>query len=329
MIDTTKWSEFHFCDVFTVKRGDRLTRINQIPGNIAYISSSKNNNGIDNYILPPDNMEIFENCLTLSNSGSIGYCFYHPYKFVSSDHCTVIKIKDSTVFMDFYIGLFLKPVIESMKHKYGFSREMSNDRLKKEKIILPVTNKGKVDWNFIKNFMIKANKTTLFSNPSISIIKNKTNIDLKTISYDYFIIGKTFEIISGQRLIKIDRISGNIPYYSASDYNNGLTDMIGNPLFIENDALVYSTFGQCYYVEGEFTASDEISILKNSNLNLYNGLFVATIISQSKYKYSFGRKAFANKFLNEVIQLPIDKTGQPDWQFMENYIKSLPYSANL
>jgi len=29
------------------------------------------------------------------------------------------------------------------------------------------------------------------------------------------------------------------------------------------------------------------------------------------------------------IKLPIDNKHNPDWEFMENYIKSLPYSSNL
>ena len=32
---------------------------------------------------------------------------------------------------------------------------------------------------------------------------------------------------------------------------------------------------------------------------------------------------------NPIIKLPVDKDGKPDWQFMEDYIKSLPYSVNL
>ena len=153
MIDTSNWSEFYFCDVFTISRGDRLTRIDQIPGDIAYISSSKNNNGIDNYILPPDNMKIFEKCLTLSNSGSVGYCFYHPYKFVSSDHCTVIEIKNTAVIMNNYIGLFIKPVIELIRHKYSFGREINNNRLKNERIILPIDKTGQPDWQFMETYI--------------------------------------------------------------------------------------------------------------------------------------------------------------------------------
>lgn len=144
-----------------------------------------------------------------------------------------------------------------------------------------------------------------------------------------YIIKDIFKIIRGKRLIEDDREKGTIKYFSASEINNGLTDKISNPLFVESDSLIYSTFGDCYYVDENFTASDEISILKNKNLNKYNGLFVSTVINKNKYKFTYGRKAFKNKFENETIKLPskLNKKNEyePDWEYMENYIKSLPY----
>ena len=33
--------------------------------------------------------------------------------------------------------------------------------------------------------------------------------------------------------------------------------------------------------------------------------------------------------LKTQIKLPVTEKNDPDWQFMEDYIKSLPYSSNL
>ncbi len=331
MIDTTTWSEFNFCDVFTIKRGDRLRRIDQISGNIAYISSSKNNNGIDNYILPPDNMDIFENCLTLSNSGSIGYCFYHPYKFVSSDHCTIIKIKDDTVLMDIHIGLFLKPIIETMRHKYSFGREISNDRLKKETVILPVTNKGKVDWNFIKNFMMNVSKTSSFSNTEINTIKNK--IGLKIDDWKEYKLIDLFDVKGAKpSYTKQEVFPGDYLYITTSNKNNGVASMS----HIEHeDANVITidsaTDGMAFYQEFKFVGSDHVEVLtpKSNFMNKYIGLFIITILNLQVAKYGYGRKRAQKRIKEETLRLPVDKNDNPDWQFMENYIKSLPYSASL
>ena len=328
-INKHNWREFCFEDVFTILRGKRLVKLDQVNGDIAYISSSKKNNGIDNYILPPDFMKVYKNALTLNNSGSVGYCFYHPYKFVASDHCTVIQIKDKKIKLNNYVSLFLKPIIESMKSKYNFAREINNERLKKEKILLPTKNDKSPDWEFMKSYIKELSATIKYDS---KIAKNQIidkSFELEVKKWKEFKIKDIFKIIRGKRLVEIDRIKGDMPYYSASDYDNGLTDKISNPLFVEKDALIYTTFGRCFYVENEFTASDEISILKNKYLNIYNGLFIATIITQNKYKYSFGRKAFENKFSDDIIKLPINEKDEVDFEFMENYIKSLNYSQSL
>ena len=105
--------------------------------------------------------------------------------------------------------------------------------------------------------------------------------------------------------------------------------MISNPLFIEKNALIYTTFGDCYYVEGEFTASDEITILKNKNINKYSGIFMSVVLSQDKFRFSFGRKAFMDRIKQLTVKLPITPEGEPDYQFMEDYIKTLPYSKYI
>ncbi len=158
-------------------------------------------------------------------------------------------------------------------------------------------------------------------------------LDINFNNWSYFPIKEIFPSITrGQRQKASDRISGDIPYYSASKNNNGLTDYIDNPTFIEHDSLIYTTFGDSYYVVGDFTASDEITILNNEKLNKYNGQFLSTIIKQEQFRYSFGRKAFKNKIAEATLYLP-SKTENgkivPDWDYMEKFIKCIDYSRAI
>ncbi len=150
------------------------------------------------------------------------------------------------------------------------------------------------------------------------------------VEWRYFNYSDLFTNIQrGRRLIENDREDGDVLYFSASEENNGCTDRIANPLFVAADSIIYTTFGDAYYVSGEFTASDEVTIFGHGELNIMNGVFIATVMSKNKYKYSFGRKAFRNKFMFDLIPLPVDNDLNPNWKFMENYIRSLPYSINL
>jgi hypothetical protein len=82
--------------------------------------------------------------------------------------------------------------------------------------------------------------------------------------------------------------------------------------------------------EHDFAASQNILLLRNGFLNVYRALFVATVINiMVKNKYSYNRPIQKTKFIDNTIKLPVDSQGKPDWQYMENYIKALPYSDKI
>ena len=57
------------------------------------------------------------------------------------------------------------------------------------------------------------------------------------------------------------------------------------------------------------------------------------MINRDKYRYQYGRQYRQKNFKQHKIKLPAKQNRkgeyEPDWQFMEDYIKSLPYSSNL
>lgn len=149
-LDNTEYGEFYLNDVFEdIQRGKRLTKANFITGETPYVSSSAESNGIDAFIGNEEKVRIFEDCITLANSGSVGSTFYHPYKFVASDHVTHLKHDN----FNKYIYLFLASVIKRLESKYNFNREINDNRLKREVIILPITENGDIDYKFIEEYM--------------------------------------------------------------------------------------------------------------------------------------------------------------------------------
>lgn len=149
---------FRFSDFFDYERGKRLTKENQIAGDIAYISSTAINNGIDNYITPPSYMKVYHNKLTLSNSGSVAYLFYHDYEFVASDHVMVIWAKDFE--LSKYIALFLKPIFERIRYRYNlyaYGRKFNQTRIKETKLLLPAKINDQQqyipDWLYMENYI--------------------------------------------------------------------------------------------------------------------------------------------------------------------------------
>lgn len=154
-LEEKEWDEFFLIELFpNIQRGKRLTKANQEVGTTPYVSSTAINNGVDNYISNIKKVRIFENCLTVANSGSVGAAFYHPYKFVASDHVTHLKNKD----MSMFVYLFISTMINRLSEKYNFNREINDKRICREKIMLPINNDSKPDYEYmeqyIKNIMI-------------------------------------------------------------------------------------------------------------------------------------------------------------------------------
>jgi len=325
VIPQTKWEWFDITSLFKIEKGERLVKTDRIDGEVPLITASSKNNGIVDFLSKEvfkEKKKTFDNKITIDMFFNT---FYQDEEYFSDDNVhTLIPLFNKN---NLYIMLFLLTILRQSAYKYGYGRQLRIKRLELEKIKLPADEEGNPDWKFMEKYMRELSKKVYFDKK----VKKVSLRKVETKNWEKFVIGALFKnnFKRGMRLIEIDRTKGDIQYYSASSKNNGLTDMIANPIFIEKDALIYSTFGDSFYVEGEFTASDEITILKHPEMNKYNGLFIATILKENKYKYGFGRKAFLNKLLKDTIKLPADEEGNPDWKFMEKYIKSLPYSKTL
>lgn len=148
-LEEKQWGHFEFNRIFKeIKRGKRLKKDDHLAGDMPYISSRGENNGLDGFIGNKDNVRIYERCITLANSGSVGKAFYHPYTFVASDHVTKLENKE----MSEYIYIFLLPLISRLQEKYNFNREINDIRINREVLLLPITEHGLPDWNYMEQY---------------------------------------------------------------------------------------------------------------------------------------------------------------------------------
>ena len=286
-------------------------------------------------------MKIYKNALTLNNSGSVGYCFYHPYKFVASDHCTIIQIKNKKIKLNNYISLFLKPIIESMKDKYNFAREINNERLKKEKILLPTIKDKAPDWAFMENYIKSLSKKIKYNNKVTENRIIKKTIKLASKNWKEFKIKDIFNIQKGERLTILDRMHGDTPLLTAASVNNGISSFIDYEIFKDKKKLFQNKitvdmFCNVFYQEFRYFSDDNIHTLLFKNKlhekhyeNKFINLFLVSILKQLSKKYDYGRQVRLKRFEEEIISLPVTNKKELDFKFMENYIKSLPYSSSL
>lgn len=143
-----------------------------------------------------------------------------------------------------------------------------------------------------------------------------------------------FKVIGSKSIVKYDIKEygkGLYPYVVTSSENNGVEGLYdyytenGNVLTIDS-----ATVGSCFYQEYPFSASDHVEKLvpQFKQFNKYIALFIATIINLEQIRYGYGRKFAQKRIKPTKIKLPF-KNDEIDFEYMEKFIKSLPYSSSI
>lgn len=163
-------------------------------------------------------------------------------------------------------------------------------------------------------------------------------ISLEDREWKWFCLGdaKYFNVRRGASSYIKNMAIGDVPYVSTTRENNGITAYVsesnrkGNLITLAYDGSI----GACFYQEDEFFASEKIVTIETVQypLNKFLALFLIPILKLESEMYSYGgRKWTVEKQLKEtMIKLPVDDNGnEPDYKFMEDFIKSLPFSCNI
>lgn len=146
-----------------MQRGKRLKKSDQIPGKTPYVSSTANNSGVDNYIEITPDTRVFSDCVSLANSGSVGVAFYEPFNYVASDHVTALKREEVTAPQ----YLFLASTIKKQGINFNFNREISDKRISNMRILLPITDNGEPDYEYMEQYVAMIRKKSWFNIGSI------------------------------------------------------------------------------------------------------------------------------------------------------------------
>ena len=329
LIANKQWGLFYVSDVAEIASGIGIYDAERIEGKKPYIGASARNNGVIHFVSNV-NSSMESGCVSVNSNGSIGYAFYHPYQALYSSDCKKLRVKDKNR----YISLFIATQITQQKEKYSYGYKLKEERLKRQIIQLPIDSSGQPDYKFMEDFMRDIERDILknyfeFISPRLKQKTKKVNFEGH--EWKEFRLGEIFsEFKRGKRLKIADHVHGKIPYVSSSGINNGVDAFIGNNggvrkfkncLTIANSGSVGKTFFHDY----QFIASDHVTMMKSGNMNKYSYLFISVLMQRLQEKYSFNREINDKRIKHEVILLPVDEIGQPDYKFMEDYIKNLEH----
>lgn len=329
-LNDRKWRAFNVADIFDhIQRGKRLKNADHIPGNWPYVSSSALNNGVADWIKPTENSRVFGESISLANSGSVGTAFYEPFDYVASDHITSFHLGNGSK----YIYLFMAACLEKQKHNFSFNREVNEARLKRLRIMLPVNDKGQPDYDFMSDYVDQQKKQlqskyVIYAQKKLQMLG--TPKPLKTLSelnWNYVRINDIATVKSGKDIYARERVSGDLPYVTSGTSNNGIGYFVGNDNKSKADHVISvnrnGAVGEAFYHSYTALFGNDCRTLVLNEQYEYAPFFIAAMLSKQKKAFSYSRKLGTARLKRLQIMLPVNDQGQPDYDYMEQYVKNL------
>lgn len=304
---------------------------------------------LDKKIFPP-------NAVCVTNNGSVGYAYFQNKEFTCSHDVNALYQKDGE--FNEYTGLFVATVIMHDRYRWDYGRKWRPKRMVFSELRLPIMQKSNgepvidknknyspngyvPDWEYMEQFVKRLHYK------KITTKINEKSVALNTKEWKTFGLYELFDICRGNGLSRValdDAFDKGVNFISRQSYNNGVNskvEILENVEPFKAGCITVPLGGEYLgtsFVQLEpFYTGAHIAVLtpKNGKMSLLSKLFICTLIRfESKIKYcAFGRELDIHIDEEFTIKLPVidSKKGkkEPDWKWIDNYMKSLPYSDRL
>lgn len=334
------WKWFYLKELFSIDTGKDLIYSELEHGVYPVIGHKAEDNGVTAYTTYLSTYKLYDynKTISLADRGN----FYATVQ--SHDFYVGTRVKALVAKFDANVVrlLFICVSINKEQYRFCYGRNCC-DRIDQFQIKLPVTSKGTPDWQYMETFVKdqiipqlpkKAQKVWL-QKYETAPVKDEA-ITLNKEMWHWFEVGSILQCKATKHSIIYDQQKGSFPLVSRSASNNGITASVDADIDCLNNGNCITIGAEglyAFYQPDDFVAGVKVYTLRQANLNPYNAQFLCTILNREVYRYSYGNARILDKIKKEKIKLPAimnaDGVYEPDWQFMEDYIKSLPYSRNL
>lgn len=326
--------EFKISDVFEWIENSKAyhkTNLVEVSIGIPYVSRTNLNNWLEtvvkrenNFILNPSN--------TIAFWAENADFFYQPYDYVTWNKMYYARSKR----INRWTWLFLQKMLSQSIQWcwFWYWKWLTWTRLKNRIMLLPVDKSWTPDREYMEEIMKKIEQKILTR--ALQCFENKLQKpemrgggDLINKQWGEFFVEDIFDTIQRwKRLKKQDHIEWKIPYISSTATNNGVDAYIANTENIRkfNYCLTLAnsgSIGATFYQPFSFIASDHVTKLENKLFSKYIYLFISTKLQKLGDKYSFNREINDKRIKREKMLLPIDDNYQPDYDFMDQYMRQI------
>ena len=320
-IDTSGWKEFRVGDLFAQERGKEKAPKQNEPGDCPLIQETNNNNGFDRMVVPTKIIK--GNSITVS----INYAqnvFYQAEDFCASVNIAVLRNSH----LNRYNSQFVCSVLRNAHQKFDYTSKISKELLNKEMIMLPVDKTGQPDWAYMESYMANLETKVAESLTMLQAAKDAEKKKVDTKEWGEFRVGELFDAERGKVKNIQPLTPGATPIIAAGAYNQGIAGMYDIDSAYKNRITVSCNGAGCgstFYHPYEFNVNgDAITLIEKKCMSDRAKQFVACILNATfTRKFSYEEKCSPQKALAEAMRLPMDKTGQPDWAYMKEYMRKV------
>ena len=307
-------------DLFELQQGNGFELMHMgtsEKSNINFISRTSQNNGVVAQVDVIDGVHPFpKGYITVALSGNVCSSFVQPKPFYTAFHVMVLKPKHDLSLNE---KLFYCMCIKLNAYKYSWGRQAN--RTVKD-IELP---ESIPEWVF-----------TLPIEPINTAVRKNEIPPLNMSNWKEYRIGDLFKLERCKNSSSGDLIDGDDCYYLGAKKNeNGVMRRVvrDESVVSKGNCIVFigngqGSVGYTNYMNNDFIGTADLTVGYNEHLNQYIGMFIVTLLDLERPKYSFGRK-WSSRMADTIIKLPTTAQGLPDWSYMEQYIKCLPYSDKI
>ena len=331
-IDTSGWKEFRVGDLFDIHptKAYKCTNAELLDGggtNVVVNSACDNGIGGTSTFSPTEN----GNMITFSDTVDANTIFYQKSPFVGYPHVQglypVGKYQNAWTqgSLQYFVTAFRERAL-AVGFDYGnkFRRDIAANLFVK----LPATPDGDPDLAYMESYMANLEAKVADSLTLLQAAKDAEKKKVDTREWGEFRVGELFDAERG----KVKNIQplppGATPIIAAGAYNQGIAGMYAIDSAYKNRITVSCNGAGCgstFYHPYEFNVNgDAITLIEKKCMSDRAKQFVACILNATfTRKFSYEEKCSPQKALAEAMRLPIDKTGQPDWAYMEEYMRKV------
>jgi hypothetical protein len=328
------WRPFVIQDLFEIFLPSGDTQADKCEsGEIPLVSAGSTNNGICKLIRCGDEKsEIYDG--NLISVDMFGKAFFHPYKFYCVSHGRVNLLRPRRDLNRYHFLFLCTSINKASKGKFSYNQMCSSKRIARLPIQLPIDDAGEPDYDFMEKYIRQVEAAQLQKyREVVSICPSSETIQpLSEKKWRVFFIEDLFRLETGKSkgLNHLEQDEHGIPYLGATNRNNGVLAFVrpvenliqrGNCIvFIRNGE---GSVGYSIYKSEDFIATSDITCGYADFLNKYVGMFITTVADKVRGKYSFNYKRSDTRLRREKLMLPVTDDSEPDFEYMENYIRNI------